>query len=139
MCLCVRYLADYSDLDNPGKCENYPRLRNGWHSGRRGRCGAHRPNAHIEVLGRVVCVDGRGGRQAQTSVSTGGETWVRASVTNAASLPVEFFKESFGAALGMQIRIYNFVMTGESCVFYFKLRSKKVNLPFVFVFSKAQL
>lgn len=120
------YLGDYDDPDHPAHTHDYPHFRNDWNSGRRAHRNAQRPNANAEMIRRVMFVDGQGPSHTQTVLAPVGETWMRASVANAASLPMEFFKDSISTAIGSPIRVYNYMMKGEGCVFFFKLRSKRV-------------
>lgn len=68
-----------------------------------------------------------GSSYARTYVSPQGEVWVRATIANGASMSIDFLKESFSAAIGSTVRIYNLLMRGENCTFFFKIRSKKVS------------
>nr|CDS25628.1 nuclear rna export factor 1 [Hymenolepis microstoma] len=126
----VYHKGDYDDPDHPAHSSNYPHFRNDWNSGRRGQRNSQRPNANSEIIRRVMFVDGPGPSHTQTVVSQTGETWMRATVSNAGSLPMEFFKESISTAVGSPIRIYNYMAKGESCTFFFKLRSRKMNESF---------
>ncbi|VDL53678.1 unnamed protein product [Hymenolepis diminuta] len=119
--------GDYDDPDHPAHTHDYPHFRNDWNSGRRAHRNAQRPNANAEMIRRVMFVDGQGPSHTQTVLAPVGETWVRASVANAASLPMEFFKESISTAIGSPIRVYNYMTKGEGCIFFFKLRSKRLN------------
>ncbi|EUB60319.1 Nuclear RNA export factor [Echinococcus granulosus] len=119
--------GDYADLDNDDIPNRYPRFRNDWHSGKHGHRNQPQSNISPEVVRRVVVGDlPPSSSYSRTYVSPQGEVWVRANIANGASMSIDFLKESFSAAIETTVRIYNLIMKGENCTFFFKIRSKKL-------------
>lgn len=115
------------DLDNDDTSTRYPRFRNGWNLERRGHRNNSHPNISNEAVRRVVFGGPPPGTEYFRSyVSSHGEVWVRANIANGGTLSTDFFKESFSAAIGTTVRIYNFMPRGGNCAFFFKIRSKKL-------------
>ncbi|KAL5964507.1 Nuclear RNA export factor 1 [Taenia solium] len=119
--------GDYIDLDNEDAVPRYPRFRNDWHLGRHGHRNQPQSNISPEVIRRVMVGDfPPGSSYSRSYVSPQGEVWIRANVTNGASMSIDLLKEIFSAAIGSTVRIYNLLMKGENCTFFFKIRSKKL-------------
>lgn len=112
-------------MDHPSQ---YSRFHKDWNSGKRGRRNQGHHSVNTELVRRVVVGDGPGSSFYPNAQNSTGEMWVRVNIANGATIPVDYLKESISTAVGTTVRIYNHSVRGENCLFFFRMRSKKVSL-----------